>query len=577
MEEERDKETGKGSERWSAAIVNLSEMATNLESLQKLLVKKAVYVDEETFAKASLSSEPSPNYQAAARARSEKRQAEAAQKAAELRAQEITRELENTTKVFELHMEELRAKQDEISKRDKEIKLLEAIIQTLGEDIPVLQVGNTTTLVSVINPFVVILHSHVEDGKMTTMAMAVLKSYKREHGTHSDTQSAIVMEDEIYQPSASLTANHCCRGKAIAAADHPQASHRRPPPHANTPNNNTLILHPRLVTVPDSDRLSMEEKPSRANLKRPLPEDDDSNKPPAQKRVRFPKGKKLKPGDEKVDVWKHAENDQSAKNDARLAAKERAMRRNEIAAELFTEENRGMLSDISAAEVHYEDKETFVNDGIQMEPFNLEREREEGYFDEQGNYVEDRKKIKRRIADVLEPGETVLKALRRLKGTSNNKKEKMSAETKLLFDQLTEDAMKLLENGDYKGYERLARAKGEGTSMDAGWGKSNSTVTNDPVSNIMDLGGASSLNTAVGPSNLDVSTELLPSSGDDTFDMFAEDDENATANATSDGSNLVSGPNHDRVGQPSESGGLQNDYVYDESSGYHLSFSLSRI
>ena len=34
--------------------------------------------------------------------------------------------------VFELHMEELRAKQEEISKRDEEIKLLEAIIQTLG-------------------------------------------------------------------------------------------------------------------------------------------------------------------------------------------------------------------------------------------------------------------------------------------------------------------------------------------------------------------------------------------------------------------------------------------------------------
>lgn len=29
-------------------------------------------------------------------------------------------------------MEELRAKQEEISKRDEEIKLLEAIIQTLG-------------------------------------------------------------------------------------------------------------------------------------------------------------------------------------------------------------------------------------------------------------------------------------------------------------------------------------------------------------------------------------------------------------------------------------------------------------
>ncbi|KAL7001906.1 hypothetical protein U1Q18_003053 [Sarracenia purpurea var. burkii] len=148
--EDGEKEKRKGSERWSAAIANLSEMASNLDSLQKLLVKKAVYVDEETFAKVSLSSEQSRTIKAleqrvetlereldaaisaAARARSEKRQAEAAQKGAELRAQGVTKELENTTKVFELHMEELRAKQEEISKRDSEIKLLEAIIQTLG-------------------------------------------------------------------------------------------------------------------------------------------------------------------------------------------------------------------------------------------------------------------------------------------------------------------------------------------------------------------------------------------------------------------------------------------------------------
>ncbi|KAB2050844.1 Arginine biosynthesis bifunctional ArgJ [Gossypium arboreum] len=142
---------GKGSEeRWTGAIANLTEMASNLDSLQKLLLKKAVFVDEDTFAKASLTSEQARTIKvleqrvetlerevdaaitAAARARSEKRQAEAAQKAAELRAQEVTKELENTTKVFELHMEELRAKQEEISKRDKEIKLLEAIIQTLG-------------------------------------------------------------------------------------------------------------------------------------------------------------------------------------------------------------------------------------------------------------------------------------------------------------------------------------------------------------------------------------------------------------------------------------------------------------
>ncbi|MCE0481220.1 hypothetical protein HAX54_038797 [Datura stramonium] len=144
-------EKGKGgSERWNAAIGNLSEMSSNLESLQKLLLKKAVFVDDDTFAKASLTSEQARTIKvleqrvqtlgreldnaisAAAHARTEKRQAEAAQKAAELRAQEVTRELENTTRVFELHMEELRAKQEEISKRDKEIKLLEAIIQTLG-------------------------------------------------------------------------------------------------------------------------------------------------------------------------------------------------------------------------------------------------------------------------------------------------------------------------------------------------------------------------------------------------------------------------------------------------------------
>lgn len=43
----------------------------------------------------------------------------------------------------------------------------------------------------------------------------------------------------------------------------------------------------------------------------------------------------------------------------------------------------------------------------------------------------------------------VLLALRRLKGTSNNKKEKMPAERKQLFDQLTEDAMALMESGEF--------------------------------------------------------------------------------------------------------------------------------
>ncbi|XP_010939192.2 LOW QUALITY PROTEIN: uncharacterized protein [Elaeis guineensis] len=141
-----------GGERWKAAIVNVTEMGANLESLQKLLAKKAVFVDDDTFAKASLTADQARTIKAleqrvetlereldaaiaaAARARSEKRQAEAAQRAAELRAQEVTRELENTSKVFKLHMEELRAKQEEISKKDGEIKVLEAIIQTLSRN-----------------------------------------------------------------------------------------------------------------------------------------------------------------------------------------------------------------------------------------------------------------------------------------------------------------------------------------------------------------------------------------------------------------------------------------------------------
>ncbi|XAR53058.1 hypothetical protein NMG60_11021453 [Bertholletia excelsa] len=369
----------------------------------------------------------------------------------------------------------------------------------------------------------------------------------------------------------------------------------------------------------------MEEKPSRAHLKRPLQDDNDdsSNKPPMQKRVRFPKGKKVKPGDEKVDVFQPSDDGASEWSKPHLAAKERAMRRKQTtgeAAQIIPEESSEMLHDISAAEVHYEDDETLVDDGIQIEPFNLDQEREEGYFDEQGHYVEyvneneikdawldsvevDTKlaekgfvmknddsdiqelsskeigKIKRRIANVLEPGETVLQGLRRLKGTSSNKKEKMSAETKLLFDQLTEDAMKLMENGDYnvydekqevfqreaEGYERLAWARIEGTSMNS---DSDFTMANDFVSNGTDILSSSS-------KPLDTTgVSVNPNADNDPFDIFAEDDENGTANPTSDESNLGSDPTHDRKVQQSESGGPQNDYVFDEASGYYYSSSL---
>ncbi|TKY71458.1 CD2 antigen cytoplasmic tail-binding protein [Spatholobus suberectus] len=256
---------------------------------------------------------------------------------------------------------------------------------------------------------------------------------------------------------------------------------------------------------------------SRSSAKRPFMEEDDefSKKPPA-KRVRFPKGKKVKPGDEVVldkGNVKEGEIDLMNPQIAAKAAKERAKHRNQITAELFNEGTGGIINDLSAAEVTYEDSENFVDDGIQIEPFNLDKEREEGYFDASGNFVEyvreneikdawldnievdpkyaalssvatkdedeapdlsskDIGIMKRRIANVLEPGETVLQALRRLKGNSD-RKAKMSAEIKIVFDQLTEDAMKLMENGEYnvyhekqevfdreaEGYEKLARAK----------------------------------------------------------------------------------------------------------------------
>ncbi|KAK1627968.1 hypothetical protein QYE76_002283 [Lolium multiflorum] len=129
-------------ERWGSAIGNLGELGANVESLQKLLARKAVFVDDDVFSKASLAADQARSIKvldqrvqslereldaaisAAARARTEKRQAEAAQRAAEQRAQDVTKELENTSRVFQLHMEELRTKQQEIAKRDSDIKFL---------------------------------------------------------------------------------------------------------------------------------------------------------------------------------------------------------------------------------------------------------------------------------------------------------------------------------------------------------------------------------------------------------------------------------------------------------------------
>ncbi|KAL6494570.1 hypothetical protein OROGR_031370 [Orobanche gracilis] len=310
----------------------------------------------------------------------------------------------------------------------------------------------------------------------------------------------------------------------------------------------------------------MAEGSSRGNLKRSFVEDDESNKPPPEKKVRFPKGKKINQGDHMVDSlvediprWK----------DPKSAASDRAVRRSIITAGLLRDEHNDLFPDIRKAEVQYKDNETFVEEGVTIEPFNLGKEREDGYFDACGNYVEyvEQNKIKdawldsvdvcdkytgkrsiptsndekphdlvteelaevnRRIADVLEPGETVLRALRRLKG-STDKKQKMSAETKQLFDRLTEDAMKLMENGDYNVYDE----KREHFEREA-----------------------------EGYEKLAKATKT-----DDIFDMFGGADGSVADNIAPDGSEAASD-------QQYESGDPQNDFVYDESSGYYYSSSL---
>lgn len=272
-------------------------------------------------------------------------------------------------------------------------------------------------------------------------------------------------------------------------------------------------------------------------------------------------------------------------SDPRFAAKERARRRTQSGA--FADDGDVDLAHISKVEVRYQVNEAFVEDGIQMEPFNLEREREEGYFDEAGNFVEyvpdkeekdawldsvevdpklaerissvakndneeqdlssdDIGKIKRRIANALESGETVLKALKRLKGDANDKRAKMSAETKRVFDQLTEDAMKLMDNGDYnvyhearevfereaEGYEALARARNNGSANDG-----------------------------------------------DVLDMFADEDdaagkpeENHQMPMSSATGTLSAVEKEDLDSGNSWAG--QSDYVYDEALGYYYSSSL---
>lgn len=132
----------------------------------------------------------------------------------------------------------------------------------------------------------------------------------------------------------------------------------------------------------------------------------------------------------------------------------------------------------------------------------------------------------------------------------------MSAETKQLFDQLTEDSMKLMENGDYdvyhekqevfqreaEGYETLARAREKGTATNS------------------ELNGSSA--------------EIVSGNNADTYDMFGEDDENVTVPPSSVPNSSTLELHSEALTTGSNAGFSQSDYVYDDSTGYYYSSSL---
>jgi len=186
------------------------------------------------------------------------------------------------------------------------------------------------------------------------------------------------------------------------------------------------------------------------------------------------------------------------------AAKRRALLRSELAA------NMREAGDVDARE-RVEDAEIEGKDDEYLMAFNLNKERQEGYFDDDGNYVEyaeekdetdlwldkdakvddrlasgaikrstaaleqeedaqvmterDIAEMQQEIAGYLKPGETVLGALKRLGGKTSGKKggplskstsskpeNPMSAVDKKAFDRLTELSSALMGNGEYEVY-----------------------------------------------------------------------------------------------------------------------------
>ncbi|BDA43366.1 probable CD2 antigen cytoplasmic tail-binding protein 2 at N-terminal half [Coccomyxa sp. Obi] len=198
-----------------------------------------------------------------------------------------------------------------------------------------------------------------------------------------------------------------------------------------------------------------------------------------------------------------------------FSAANRAARRKERA-KLASVQDGSFLEDVASAEVNYAvHSQNWDNSGVPLEPFNLKHERETGYFDDDGNYVaycdaepddawleslprgpevdqadeeesdgqgrqasndepqlsaDTLRGYKEGIVDLLQPGESVFGALRRLAGLEGRKRvsdlrknpgtgsvsarpflkgRTVPPENRNAFDRLTTLSNALLVNGDY--------------------------------------------------------------------------------------------------------------------------------
>lgn len=105
-----------------------------------------------------------------------------------------------------------------------------------------------------------------------------------------------------------------------------------------------------------------------------------------------------------------------------------------------------------------------------------------------------------------------------------------------------------------EGYEKLARAKGEDTSLHSGEGNSYLNGEGNLLSDGQDLGVASSIftTTSMGTSKPHLASAEVSGNDADEYDMFADDDEHAATKPSTDENNAVSEPSSDAINSGTE-------------------------